>query len=351
MFSTRHTLQPQITWTKNDIKVGEGTTFIIPTLGYGNEGIYVCTAKNKFGISQRSFTVEVVEFPQFIEEPLNVTINEDESETNPCEAEGYPQPRIYWTFADKEIEESTSLTLNSSKTPGWYYCVAENSEGRITAKFYFEILAAPKLMNGFEDAKKQMFVKKGENVELLCPFIDFDEVKWKRERVSLKAKKNHNKIYLPNLDESAGGSYTCEAGNFFGTSTFMYEIFILSPPTFNKSHETILLTRGSTSNISCNAKGYPKPKINWSKLNQNISKHEIIEIENFSSKSEGIYVCEAKNSEGITKKSFKLEMALPPFIENGINQIDLELVTGDSKQLECKISGYPNVAYKWTKNG
>jgi hypothetical protein len=281
-----------------------------------------------------------------------VVIKEGELEvTNPCEAEGYPQPRIFWTFEDKEIEESTSLTLNLSNTPGWYYCVAENSEGRITAKFYFDILVAPKLMNGFVNAKKQMFVKKGKNVELLCPFVDFHEVKWKREGNPFKAKKNQKIISLAILDESFEGNYTCEAGNIFGISTFMYEILILTPPTFDVSHETIFLTRGSTSKISCNSKGNPDPKINWLKLNQIFSEDEFIAIKNFSNESKGIYVCEAENSEGSAKKSFELQMAVPPFIEDGKNQIDIELVTGMSRKLECKISGYPNVSFKWTKDG
>ncbi len=93
------------------------------------------------------------------------------------------------------------------------------------------------------------------------------------------------------------------------------------PPVFSNVPDSIVeVESGNRIKLKCEATGFPKPDIKWSRkdnLNNIINGKELI-IENTNPNDEGIYECTARNDIGIAVKSVKIK------VKGGDLQLNLE---------------------------
>lgn len=75
---------------------------------------------------------------------------------------------------------------------------------------------------------------------------------------------------------------------------------------------------GETLKLICLARGSPKPKVIWKKSKNLIAKDEMLVIENLTFHHSDLYTCSAKNENGIARRTFKIDVATPPFIDNAV---------------------------------
>ena len=127
---------------------------VIPDVQLEDEGEYTCVASNQLAsIETKSFLI-VYEKPAFTKKMLNLTIGiESKSITIECNAQGKPQPIIYWAKSgqlpsagkpaaastgqdDFIILENGNLYIErlSKKYEGTYLCQASNEYGSIETK-------------------------------------------------------------------------------------------------------------------------------------------------------------------------------------------------------------------------
>lgn len=101
----------------------------------------------------------------------------------------------------------------------------------------------------------------------------------------------------------------------------MAELFsFLEPPIFtNKPSLHVGVKRGSNLNLCCEAKGYPRPSIEWSRAQQSpdllpaFQENGCLKI-NAIKENEGDYICRATNRFGLAETTTKVIVTLTGFV-------------------------------------
>lgn len=306
--------------------------------------------------------VSIVDPPSVFVVPESVEVHPNQSEEVTAFIAGHPDPKVFWTFDNVKIAEGVTLVLNSSMKPGIYTCVAENSEGRAEGTCDFKVLAEPKLLEDFDESKREKNVRKGFDFELLCPFVNFDEIVWMRNDTKIVSQKTST-LKIKNIDELSSGEYKCTASNLIGKKSFSYQVNLLTAPTIavvdSKTSEVtfndydaqeVTIALGKTLNLECEAEGNPKPTTRWLKSDEEITSESSLNIESLTNDDAGTYTCIAENSLGRARKTVKVEVSSKPFIEDGKKKIWLDKFVGVELILECKINGSPEPNFAWIKD-
>lgn len=279
-----------------------------------------------------------------------------------CFAIGHPEPDVYWSYEGKRIQDGTAIEMSSSMKSGFYSCVAENSEGKAEQKFYFNAIVKPTIIKEFDSSLHHKDVREGHELQLQCPFENYDKISWETNGVSLKDQMK-NLLRLQLIERSFNGEIKCTATNSAGSSSFSYEINILIPPKVavmdaktktiifeTKHYEKLNFNAGNTLELRCEAEGNPIPQIRWTKSDEFILEGDTMLIDKVSSIDGGIYKCEAKNNEGVAHKIYEIEVSSSPNIIDGVKEVKLDRFVGDSITLRCNIDGSPSPQFSWLKN-
>ena len=105
---------------------------------------------------------------------------------------------------------------------------------------------------------------------------------------------------------------------------------LISPPP-----SVITPKEYSTLNETCQAKGFPRPSINWTRLGMPFPAGKTtisggsLTINNLSPADSGVYECRATNSMGTTKTKMNVAVQRDPF--KGLYSLGICLVTDCSK--------------------
>lgn len=335
---------------KDNQIIQKGVNLMKSSVTTKDSGIYTCVATNVAGKAEKVFKVSVVEFPKFLFKPHNVSILPDEVKSVQCFAYGNPEPEICWMFDGQKIKQGSELSLNGRMKPGVYSCIAENSESKAEEKFHVDILSKPTILENFNQSDSLKFVSEGRDLQLLCPFQDFDFVLWMHKNKIMKSQKS-DKLELKNVNQRSKGEYRCVAYNMVGAMEFSYTVDLLTPPTFYDSFEKKSFTAGKSGELNCEASGNPAPKIHWTRLNQLVGEGSTFKIANVAIDDAGNFICTAANSEGVAEKIYDIHVSSPPYIENGILVVELEKYVGEKAKLRCRIGGSPKPKISWMKNG
>jgi Immunoglobulin domain len=245
---------------------------------------------------------------------------------------------------------------------GVYISFAENSEGKAENLLNFKIVAEPNMLDDFDESKESISIREGDDLDLLCPFENFDEISWERNDVLLHDQTSQN-LKINKINKHFTGKFKCLASNSIGMKSFMYKVDLLTAPTIAVLDEKIssvvftsldvqenMMEIGQTLELSCEVQGNPKPTIQWSKSGIETTQQELLRIENLTSNDAGSYTCTAQNTQGVAKKIVKVEVSSAPFIENGTKMVKEERSVGEELTLECKIGGSPKPIFFWTKD-
>ena len=73
------------------------------------------------------------------------------------------------------------------------------------------------------------------------------------------------------------------------------------PVQFNVSPKDITVNETNTIAVSCDASGFPKPSLTWTKNGQVVSKLKQLNIQSSNRSDAGMYVCTASNGVGQDK--------------------------------------------------
>ena len=331
---------------------------------------YICNAFNEVGSSQKVYYVTIVETPEITSNFNNVSLFTNEVKEVECHVKGTPDPEVFWMFDGTKIKSGSKIKLDSSMQSGDYNCVAENSEGRNEKGFHFTAINKPTLLHDYETVKTDYKLREGDDLELVCPFENFNKIFWRFSDSSIENvphEIDNNKLLIPKVDRFIDGDWKCVVSNLAGTDSFSFKVTILVSPTIHASWNLnnrvsdFLFTEsdidektfkvGETLSLSCTAHGVPKPKVFWKKATDIVGEGEVFTLENLQFHHSDIYTCGAENDQGTVKKFFKIDVVSAPFIETGFDiQKSYQKAIGDSVTLRCRISGNPMPNIFWFKD-
>lgn len=284
-----------------------------------------------------------------------------------CEAVGTPEPEVMWMLEQEVIAQGHEMTFNSTMQPGTYSCSAENAEGIVRSDFQLVIINKPSRIESFETIDHKLEVQENNELELLCPYANFNDISWKHNEQSLNnTSQMSNKLKLENIKRGSSGNWSCTVANTAGNASFYYHVNVLSKPKMISDRDlsnriTDFISEefevneksfkiGDTLVLNCSADGYPKPKIYWKKSSDIIAQTDVLEIENLQLHHRDIYTCIAENNQGIQKKIFKVEVLSAPIIDDGNVQKHFHLGLGESVTMKCKMFAHPVPTIFWFKD-
>ncbi|XP_073251059.1 uncharacterized protein [Porites lutea] len=116
-------------------------------------------------------------------------------------------------------------------------------------------------------------------------------------------------LIVRKLNYSDAGPYTCAARNILGSSEAISNLTVRGLPIFTRVPPSIATpVQGSTFQVTCQAEGYPRPEINWTRAAMPLHagrtsiNQGTFTINNLSPDDSGFYECVATNIMG-TKKT------------------------------------------------
>ncbi|XP_067377843.1 hemicentin-1 isoform X1 [Channa argus] len=406
---------PTITWTKDGYPVDTPGVYLqngnrllrIYRVQPEHAGQFSCTAQNMAGEARREYNI-VVQAPPVISgtsrlQELTVVLGQEVEFQ--CKVTGQPVPRVEWS-RDGEVlsrdgdphveflEDGHVLKVKSVRLrdQGLYQCLASNNAGTQMRQFRLSVQAPPTIKGPTETSEVSVVL--GFPIVLPC------DVEGSPPPSITWLKDNQPIVSSPQLTYTQGGQalrlsfaqgdstglYTCRAMNPAGTAIKHYSLRVLVPPQIESdstsltfgAHEEKVRVNGSLT-LSCLAKGFPEPKIQWFKDGQLLSESfhagiqesgYFLHIENAMLSHEGQYTCVVTNSAGEDKRDFHVIIQVPPIFHrvtnreaawglgpegDDYNHEDMvekrEVVLGHPITLSCESNAIPPPKLSWYKNG
>lgn len=144
------------------------------------------------------------------------------------------------------------------------------------------------------------------------------------------------------------------------TSRVTADTFIsvrIPPLISDNSSRGLIVGAGDTFTLSCNATGFPQPKISWRRENNGllptggvVAKGGTITIYNATKDDRGIYYCIADNSVGkAARRSVGVEIEFAPQVN--LVRAKYRQAVGYPAELHCSIEASPTPDISWLKDG
>lgn len=144
------------------------------------------------------------------------------------------------------------------------------------------------------------------------------------------------------------------------TSRVTADTFIsvrIPPLISDNSSRGLTVSTGETFTLSCNATGYPTPKISWRRENNGllptggvVAKGNTITIYNATKDDRGIYYCIADNNVGrAPRRSVGVEIEFAPQVN--LIRAKYQQAVGYPAELHCSIEASPSPDISWLKDG
>lgn len=135
-------------------------------------------------------------------------------------------------------------------------------------------------------------------------------------------------------------------------------ITVRTPPLIlDTSSRGLVVGAGDTFTLTCNATGFPPPKVSWRRENNGllptggvVAKGNSITIYNATKEDRGIYYCIADNTVGkAAKKNVGVEIEFVPQV--GLVRAKYQQAIGYPAELHCSIEASPPADISWLKDG
>ncbi|XP_043935394.1 neural cell adhesion molecule 1 [Protopterus annectens] len=327
-----------------------------------DEGIYRCEgrvlARGEISFRDIAISVNVPPSIRARVTDVNVTADLANSVTLACDAEGYPEPQVYWTKDDDEIEaKDNKYSFNSEKNEmtvhnigkeddGEYSCFAENKAGDAEAKITVKVFVKPSIT--YVENKTAMELD--DQITLTCeasgdptPSITWrtatrvfkegdQQASWTRPekyetldgRIAVRGHARVSSVTLKDVQYTDSGEYICTATNPVGHDSKSMFLEVEYTPKILGS-VAVYTWEGNTVNITCQVFAFPKASISWfrdgeplpSKNYSNVKLYNTptasyLEVTPDSENDFGTYNCSATNRVGQESKEFILVQADTP---------------------------------------
>lgn len=383
--------EPTLEWFKED-NFGDPNSTKTPLLSNSStfeidnvqqEEVYYCAATNSYGFLEKTFRINVLEAPQFVEtstyaffNKIDVKLGEDA--TLHCNVTGNPKPTLMW-YKDKhnngkELLKTTDFkyVVKNIKSNAVYSCKAKSTLGIIEKQFLIQLLFKPKFDN-IEDNDdmeaelvQEIETSKGESVLLNCNIIGYPHpnIVWYREtaqftdRTLIQSANDSNSLTIQQEDPEE--IYYCSATNSLGQLDKLFRVYLPQAPQFVDQDESKLehreVKKGDNVLLKCNITGTPTPDIIWSrslnhrKLN---FRREIVQAGGFEFivpyiDEDSAYYCSANNSKGFIEKRFVLILSIPKLIDPETST--MFVAPKGNFILSCDVKDDDSVYIQWYRN-
>ncbi|XP_078699705.1 kin of IRRE-like protein 1 isoform X2 [Branchiostoma floridae x Branchiostoma belcheri] len=218
-----------------------GGTLRLPTLDRTAAGVYQCQAVNGISPSGVGSATLTVQYPPHITSNFNRKTSPfvgQEGFSLPCEAEGYPEPRVRWRRKGTKLYFGNPLQFSriDYDMEGDYECVASNGQMRDAVRQIFLDVRGKPYIN---TVSLKVSVRSGDTARLVCEILSDplpEETRWLRrgpgqqdkpvtasQRAGIREEETTsprgvtNTLVISHVGRSDGGVYVCETTNTFGT--------------------------------------------------------------------------------------------------------------------------------------
>ncbi|KAM9324527.1 hemicentin-1 [Gastrophryne carolinensis] len=360
-------------------------------------GRYTCVAANVAGKDESKFDVTIQVPPNFPKSSgllLNTNNNimgisnlnsKNVIVNNPftlyCETNAIPPPIITWYKDGKMITSSEKAFIFSGgnslqiaranvEDAGTYSCVAVNEAGKDSLHYTVQVLLPPIFEGENGNSTEKIISLENETVLLDCTVKSNSAaiINWQKDGQVITEGKHYQMIsdgrYLQifNTQLSDSGRYVCIVENVAGSVQKLFNLNIHVPPKVTGNHfENETVVEGNSISLVCEATGFPAPAIKWIKDGIVLSHNKhifigpggwILQIPQAKQSDGGEYICLAINKAGESKKTFQININVPPAIVGGgkDSSTDVSIQIGTSVSLECNVHGIPAPIISWYKN-
>nr|XP_042899314.1 hemicentin-1 isoform X1 [Parasteatoda tepidariorum] len=377
---------PQILWSESKntrVHHIQNNILHIPFVQESDAGIYTCTAQNIAGFDVKIFNLTVYAPPALIASSAkdsNLEIISGLPVTLDCSSSALPFPDITWlknsvflppvghNFVIKDKNQKLEFVNVTISDNGEYTCVAKNIAGETSNTFRLSVSAPPSFKN---PSDQDLTVVKNNSVLLDCSAKGFPEpmYAWRKNeqllsvfKPGLKLNDDKSVLQISDAQEFDAGSYSCIAINKVGSSARHFEVSVLAPPEIQGAKfEEIEEILNQNVDMNCIVNGNPLPSIIWLKnghelpinnfVNELETDNQKLTISRLVETDHGIYTCRASNNIGNATKTFKLNVLVPPQINEQSLTETIRTKEGDILQLKCDAYGTPVPKITWEKNG
>ncbi|XP_016113250.1 LOW QUALITY PROTEIN: basement membrane-specific heparan sulfate proteoglycan core protein-like [Sinocyclocheilus grahami] len=344
-------------------------------------GEYICQVEDGPFPRQASVSVSVtssssrLQSPIISIEPHSAAVKQGESASFRCRVHSGAQPvRLEWKPTNslplldnvKFGPDNSLMTITNAqaKNQGTYRCVASNLFGMTHSIASLIVRESPKAV---VTPAGPVRIRVGDPINLDCQAAGEPRpsVRWHR-------LDNNRRTILSSpvpVDSSAimqilvartedSGTYVCTAQNNQGTTETRVEVFVEGGPQVptvpraSVREPMIVVVEGSTATLHCDAHGFPKPTITWSKERSSLPwTHKIVDnslvLPNVGRQDSGQYVCNATNHMGTSEVTIMLEVDSPPYATSLPDDVSVRV--GEVIRLQCLARGTPPLRFEWTK--
>eukprot|EP00057_Strongylocentrotus_purpuratus_P002227 XP_003724086.2 PREDICTED: uncharacterized protein LOC100889062 isoform X1 [Strongylocentrotus purpuratus] len=214
--------------------------------------------------------------------------------TLPCQAEGFPQPRIQWFFNSRRVVQTDQVEVDNDvqlvidpvdlSNTGMYQCRISNDvtgEDQ-TATSYVAVVAPMLVFTATPPALVDVLI--GESIVLPCQAGGFPQatLTWRFQNnvidygVDIYMAEN-NSIIIPVADESHSGLYQCIISNgLHNVKTANSQVNIREPLEVSVEPMGILTILGSEITLPCTVThDHPLLRVYWTRNDEVIYEHYI----------------------------------------------------------------------------
>ncbi|KAL1251420.1 hypothetical protein QQF64_019216 [Cirrhinus molitorella] len=306
---------------------------------------------------EMSVHLSVLSAPHNITVSGATTVPLGSSLTLTCEAEGKPKPAFTWTALKPdgqsvEMGKHQNLFMQdvSLSDAGTYQCDVINDVGSQMATVSVVVQAPP--VDTLITASPQSSLKEGDSVSISCKSsrVPVTHVVLSRrvngedaELMSSKGAETSVTIHSVKLADS--GMFVCEAFNEYGsqrtTLNLTVEAHLLEVAL--QPEGEVVLEKGSSLVVSCQASGCPQPEFSWKSLanmpilrqhktdgSQSELFFDLVELED-----EGTYLCEVTC--GSIKKSKQTNLKVFSFPTSPVVKTSGPSLVGEMMKLSCTV--------------
>ncbi|XP_012775392.3 cell adhesion molecule L1-like a isoform X9 [Maylandia zebra] len=334
-----------------------------------------------------------------------IVLHFDTAITVKCKARGNPPPEYRWekdgqafvppNFQTIRANQTKGLLVlhseDMSKFEGKYRCYASNKLGTaMTNEIEIKAFSIPKFP---KETLSPIVVSEGEPITLKCNppegvaprliywmTVDLQHIE-QNERVSMGTDGN---LYFSNaLKNDSRQDYGCFAAfnrirTIVQKNAMAVVVKRLKPAndSSESSHTPVapparipslllpsgvqtekVLLKGEDLQLECIPEGFPTPSVKWIKMGEVMSPrvkfnnyNKLLSLSAVEESDEGKYMCTAENSAGKAVHYFDVIVEEPPKWLTEPPQSQLTVI-GSDVHIKCSVSGKPQPAITWRRNG
>ncbi|XP_072282815.1 basement membrane-specific heparan sulfate proteoglycan core protein, partial [Pyxicephalus adspersus] len=371
-------------------------------------GIYLCTGSNMFSMDEGNATLYVQEtsqtqmfygpfetfeghrpcgnLPVVQVSPERTEVREGDTVRLYCRAGGTPIASISWrkqggilppqARTDRTDIATLVIPAITAADAGTYLCVGTNSAGTSQARIEVIVIRASGSAPLVRIEPSSDTIQEGQTVELTCVVASYPQAVVTWHRPDRPLSPNHqvsgSRLRILQASSADSGEYVCRVTNGFGTQQASIIITITRRPGVPIYPDNIPVLRidsssgslleGQTLELDCQVSGFPGAVVTWYRPGVPLSaNHQVsgsrLRILQASAADSGEYICRVTAGTVTQQASTFVTVSRisdhsPGFVPAlRIEPSSSSVVEGQTLELNCVVSGQPNVEVTWQRTG